>query len=187
MLMRRLISGFTMIELLIGIVVLALLLGLGAPSFMVWMQNAQIRNAADAVLNGMQLARTEAIRRNKPVQFSLRIQSGWDVTIVNPSADDKVQVCPTSSNPCVVQTRTRNEGSANVNVAATPGGSYAVTFDAMGGPTSNPDGSLTITSLDFASSVSTDAPRPLRIVVSLSGTIRMCDPNATAGDPRGCS
>lgn len=185
--MRPLIRGFTMIELLIGILVLALLLGLGAPSFMVWMQNAQIRNAADAALYGMQLARTEAIRRNKPVQFILRTQSGWDITIVNPSANDKVQVCPTSSNPCVIQTRSRREGSVNVNVGATPGGSYAVTFDAMGGPTGNADGSLAITSLDFTSSVSTNAPRPMRIVVSLSGTIRMCDPNAPAGDARRCS
>ncbi len=187
MLMRRRIRGFTMIELLIGIVVLAILLGLGAPGFMSWMQNAQVRNAADAALYGMQLARTEAIRRNKPVQFALRTQSGWDVSIVNPSANDKVQVCPTSPSPCVIQTRTRKEGSVNVNVGATPGGSYAVTFDAMGGPTGNADASLTMTSLDFTSSVATDAPRPLRIVVSLSGTIRLCDPNAPTGDARRCT
>jgi prepilin-type N-terminal cleavage/methylation domain-containing protein len=88
MLMRPLSRGFTMIELLIGIVVLAILLGMGAPSFMTWMQNAQIRNAADAVLNGMQLARTEAIRRNKPVQFALSSNSGWNVNIVKPNASD---------------------------------------------------------------------------------------------------
>jgi type IV fimbrial biogenesis protein FimT len=177
MLMRPLTRGFTMIELLIGIVVLAILLGMGAPSFMVWMQNTQIRNAADAVLNGMQLARTEAIRRNKPVQFALSSNSGWNINIVNPQASDP-------ANP--IQKRTAKEGSAKVLVAATPGGAYAVTFDAMGGPTGNPDGSVTISTLDFTSSVSTNAPRPLRIVVSLSGTIRLCDPNAPAGDPRRC-
>jgi len=187
MLMRPLTRGFTMIELLIGIVVLAILLGLGAPAFMTWMQNTQIRNAADAALNGLQLARSEAIRRNKPVQFALSTGSGWNVTIVNPSADDKIQVCPTSSNPCVIQKRTQKEGSAKVNVAATPGGSYAVTFDAMGGPTGNADASLNITSLDFTSQVSTDAPRPLRIVVTTSGTIRLCDPSLPTGNPRGCS
>ena len=74
-----------------------------------------------------------------------------------------------------------------VDVAATPGGAYAVTFDAMGGPTPNADASLTITSLDFTSSVATSAPRPLRIVVSVSGTIRLCDPSLAAGDSRGCS
>jgi len=178
MLKRGLTRGFTMIEVLIGIVVLAILLGLGAPSFMVWMQNVQIRNAADAVLNGMQLARTEAIRRNKPVQFALSSGSGWNINIVKPSASDP-------ANP--IQKRTAKEGSAKVDVAATPGGAYAVTFDAMGGPTTNADGSLTITALDFTSQVSTDAPRPLRIVVSLSGTIRMCDPKAPAGDTRACS
>jgi len=178
MLMRRLMRGFTTIEMLIGIVVLAVLLGLGAPSFMVWLQNAQIRNAADAVLNGLQLARTEAIRRNKPVQFALTTQSGWQVTIVNPSVNDP---------PNPIQKRSRQEGSLKVDVAATPGGAYAVTFDAMGGPTPNADASLTITSLDFTSSVATSAPRPLRIVVSVSGTIRLCDPSLAAGDSRGCS
>jgi type IV fimbrial biogenesis protein FimT len=187
MLMRELARGFTMIELLIGIVVLAILLGLGAPSFMVWMQNVQVRNAADAVLNGMQLARTEAIRRNKPVQFALSSQSGWNISIVSPSAIDKVEVCPTSTNPCVIQQRSAKEGSTKVDVAAMPGGAYAVTFDAMGGPTNNADGSQNISSLDFTSQVSTSAPRPLRIVVSLSGTIRMCDPNANTGDPRRCT
>jgi type IV fimbrial biogenesis protein FimT len=178
MLTGRLARGVTLIEMLIGIAVLAILLGLGAPSFMVWMQNTQIRNAADAVLNGMQLARTEAIRRNKPVQFALSTQSGWSVNIVNPSVNDP---------PNPIQKRSRKEGSENVNVAATPGGASAVTFDAMGGPTDNADGSLTIQSLDFTSSVSTSAPRPLRIVVSVSGTIRMCDPNAPAGDSRRCT
>jgi len=187
MLMRPFTRGFTVIELLIGIAVLGVLLGLGAPAFMVWMQNVQIRNAADSVLSGMQLARTEAIRRNKLVQFALSTQSGWNITIVTPSASDKVQVCPTSSNPCVIQKRTAKEGSAKVNVAAAPGGAYAVTFDAMGGPSDNADGSLPITSLDFTSQVSTSAPRPLRILVSTSGTIRLCDPSLPTGQARACS
>ena len=177
MLMRRLVRGVTLIEMLIGLVVLALLMSLAVPSFMVWMQNTRIRNAADAVLNGMQIARAEAIRRNKPVQFALTNQSDWRVTIVKPSA--------TETNP--IQTRSAAEGSANVNVTATPGGAYAVTFDAMGGPTGNLDGSVGIGSLQFTSQVSDPAIRTLNIVISVSGTIRMCDPNVAASDPRSCT
>jgi type IV fimbrial biogenesis protein FimT len=172
--LTRSIRGVTLIEMLIGLAVLALLLGMGVPSFMVWMQNQQVRNAADAVLNGMQLARAEAIRRNKPVEFALGDKSGWVVRQVNPAAE--------------IQRRSAEEGSANVNVTATPGGSYAVTFDAMGSRTENGDASNPIDSLEFASPVSNSAIRKLQIVVSVAGTVRMCDPdpNLKKGDPRRC-
>jgi type IV fimbrial biogenesis protein FimT len=186
MLTRFYMRGVTLIELLIGLAVVAALLGLAVPAFRVFMQNTEIRNAADAALNGMQLARAEAIRRNKPVQFQLKTGSGWTVTIVKPSATDIATVCPGGA-PCTVQTRTYKEGSAHVNVAAIPGGSYAVTFDAMGGPTTNADGSLAINQLQFTSQVFDPAIRQLNVVISLSGTIRMCDPKVPASDPRSCT
>lgn len=175
MLMRKSIRGVTLIEMLIGLAILGLLLGLGVPSFMVWMQSQQVRNAADAVLNGMQLARAEAIRRNKPVEFALGDQSTWVVTQVNPKLD--------------IQQRGAAEGSSKVNVEATPAGAYAVTFDALGGPTDNPDGSLRVQSLVFRSQVSNSAIRTLQIDVSVSGTIRMCDPDPALKDtdPRRCT
>ena len=174
MLMLRHTRGMTLIEILIALSILVLLLGMGAPSFMVWMQSQQVRNAADAVLNGMQLARAEAIRRNRPVEFALSNQSGWVVTQVNPKLD--------------IQTRSEAEGSPKVDVDATPAGAYAVTFDALGGPTDNPDGSLRIQSLTFTSQVSNSAIRSLQIMVSVSGTIRMCDPDPALkdDDPRRC-
>jgi type IV fimbrial biogenesis protein FimT len=176
MLMRKATQGLTLVEMLIGLAVLGLLLGLGVPSFMVWMQSQQVRNAADAVLNGMQLARAEAIRRNKPVAFALGDQSSWVVTQVNPKLD--------------IQSRSAAEGSPKVNVTADPVGTYAVTFDALGGPTDNPDGSMRFDSLLFKSQVSNSAIRTLQIVVSVSGTIRMCDPDPNnelkADDPRRC-
>ena len=64
-------AGMTLIELMIGIVLLAILLALGAPTFFRWTQNSQIRNAAEAVQNGLTLARAEAVRRNTTVRFQL--------------------------------------------------------------------------------------------------------------------
>jgi type IV fimbrial biogenesis protein FimT len=175
MLMRPLVRGFTLVELLIGIAVLALLLGLAAPSFMVWMQNTQIRNAADGVLNGLQLARTEAIRRNKTVQFVLGTQTEWTVSVVSPLQQ--------------LQYRPMNEGSANAVVQTSPGGSGAVTFDALGGRTTNNDLSSPIDTIDITSSVTPTGVRPLRIVITQSGSARMCDPdvNLKVGDPRRCT
>ena len=175
MLTRQPMRGFTLVELLIGITVLGILLTLGAPSFMVWMQNTQIRTAADAVLNGLQLARTEAIRRNKTVQFALGNQTEWTVSVVNPQQQ--------------LQYRPMDEGSANAVVQISPGGSTTVTFDALGGRTSNNDASSAIDTVDITSATASSGVRPLRIVITPSGSLRMCDPdvNLAAGDPRRCT
>ena len=64
-------KGVTLIELLIGMAILALILGLGLPSISTWMQNTQLRSAADAVQSGLQLARAEAVKRNTSVGFTM--------------------------------------------------------------------------------------------------------------------
>ncbi len=71
----------------------------------------------------------------------------------------------------------------------TPGGSGTVTFDALGGRTSNNDASSPMDSIDITSSVTPMGLRPLRIVITPSGSVRMCDPdpNLKVGDPRRCT
>ena len=48
--------GFSMIELMVGLVILAMLMALGAPSFNNWILNSQIRNAAEELQNGYLIA-----------------------------------------------------------------------------------------------------------------------------------
>ena len=173
MLTQRNQRGVSLIEMLIGLVVLASLLALAAPSFMLWMQNTQIRGGADAILNGLQVARTEAIKRNTRVQFVLGNQTEWTVSVVSPLTQ--------------VQYRPMEEGTPNVTVQANPGNT--VTFDSMGSRVSqNNDGSNAIDSIDISSNQTVAGLRPLRIVISPSGSARMCDPdtNLLVGDPRRC-
>ena len=49
----------TLIEMLIGLVILGVLMALGVPSFFAWLQSTQVRNAAESIQNGLQLARAE--------------------------------------------------------------------------------------------------------------------------------
>lgn len=67
----RRLRGVTLIELMIGLAVLALMLMSGAPAFSDWIRNTQIRTASEAILNGVQYARTEAVRRNTTTRFQL--------------------------------------------------------------------------------------------------------------------
>lgn len=176
--------GFTLIEVLIAMVVMGVLISLAGPSFFEWLQNSQIRAAADAMQNGLQIARGNAISRNLPVQLSVGPGSGWTVA--------------EAASGTVIQTRVHEEGTPNVGINATPVGSALITFSPLGAVTANSDGSASVTQMDFINpsggACQTDTPagamRCLRLIVSGGGSIRMCDPQLTAlgmtSDPRAC-
>lgn len=159
---------------MIGVVVLAILAGLAIPSFQSFLQNAQIRNAAESVQNGLQRARAEAVGRNTNVEFVLGTGSSWVVKIAG-GAD--------------IESRSGNEGSRDVTVAVTPVGATTVTFNNLGGvrqPT-NADGSAPFTQINFDSSkLTAAASQDLRVTIGVGGNVRMCDPNAPASSPRAC-
>jgi type IV fimbrial biogenesis protein FimT len=67
MLRHRPASGLTLIELLIGIALLAVLLGLAAPSFQAQIAASQLTSATHALLGSLMQARAQAIRLGKRV------------------------------------------------------------------------------------------------------------------------
>ncbi len=166
--------GVTLIEMLIGIAVLALLFGIALPSFREWMQNTQIRNAADALGNGLQVARGHAVARNVAVQFQLQGGNAWRVTEV--------------ATGVAVQSWSAQEGAQNTAIAALPATADTVTFGAMGRVIPNTDGSASLTALNVtAASGITGATRPMRITIGQAGSTRLCDPSlGNAADPRSC-
>lgn len=110
MLSRR-SSGVTLIELMIGVTIISCLLLVGMPSFTNWIQDLQIRSAAESIQSGLMLARSEAIRRNRPVQMTLADAGGlveWRVGCM--AVDDGC--------PAVITGRKRGEGGLNTRMAA---------------------------------------------------------------------
>ena len=127
----RVERGVSLIELMIGLTILSILILEGMPSFAAWMQNTQIRTAAESIQNGLQMARTEAVRRNANVQFVMGTASAWSVSLV---ADP---LNPLESRPA--------EGSTNTVVALSPAGVTKVTFGGLGRVVANDDGSPAVT------------------------------------------
>jgi type IV fimbrial biogenesis protein FimT len=166
--------GFTIIEVLVTLGVIAILSVLAVPSFQHWIANTQIRNAAEGILNGMQSARAEAVRRNIGVQLVLNSGSGWTINSL-----DNIGVA--------ITTRDAGEGSTNSSVTVTPAGADRITFGGMGWVVANNNGSNPIRQIDVTSAtmVGTEI-RPLRVVVSTGGAMKMCDPAVTSPDPRAC-
>ena len=202
--------GFTLIEVMISLLVLGVLLALGAPSFAEWLQNQQIRAATEATLNGLQLARATAVQRNVPVrfQFVTDLTAGcsvtnstvnWVVSIANPAsacdAAPDTSGLPNPPAPGIIQIHSSAEGTPNVvstPVYVPPAGASTpattVTFSALGSVINpNADGSFPIAKIDFTNPrLAVSAARPLRVVITTGGSIRMCDPAVTGTDPRAC-
>jgi len=69
--MRRAASlirhGFTLIELMIGLVVLVVLITLGVPGMQGMIHSSRLSSAANEVSGAVQVARAEALRRNRSV------------------------------------------------------------------------------------------------------------------------
>lgn len=164
--------GVTLIELLIAIAILGIVVTLGLPAFGEWLQNTQIRTAAEAVLNGLQLARAEAVKRNGLVTFALSGKD-WAVTV--------------NSTGEAIQARKGGEGSKNAVISASPAGTTAVTFNALGRPTVSTGITFSVTNPVGGGCQTAGGPmRCLNITVLAGGQTRLCDPKLASTDPRGC-
>ena len=61
--------GFTLVELLVGLAVFAILLGLAVPSMRDMLVRQQVRAASEALTQGMRFSRSEAMRSGQGVTF----------------------------------------------------------------------------------------------------------------------
>lgn len=171
--------GMSLIEMLVALAIAAILLVTAFPMYSAWVQNTQIRTGAEAMLNGLQFARSEAVSRNVPVQFEMTdsAATGWKVNL--------------ESDPDGVPIQARSAGAGSTTAKATPfpADATVVTFDALGRvrPTNKNTPTPPIQQILVGTTIAsfTDA-RNLRVTISSGGQVRMCDPAAATGDSRSC-
>jgi type IV fimbrial biogenesis protein FimT len=159
-------SGVTLIELMVVLAVLAVGATLAAPSMGQIITNYRVRAAAESILNGLNFARTEALRRNTPVSFTLASAgSGWTVQQVS------------SGTALLSRSNNDSPGTAIASVNS----ALSVTFLANGLLQSG----TRISQLTVSAVTGSGDTR--RIDVYGGGLIRMCDPAvSTVDDPRRC-
>lgn len=179
-------KGFTLIEMAMVMAILAITLSYAVPYTRSWIENTRIRSAADSLQNGLRLAQMEALKRNQQVEFVLTNTSPTvaNVGLLTANANGKNWVIrvdtSTTATPAYsfIQSKAGNEGSSSVAVASS---SATIIFSALG----RVAGAIAQAQIDFDTPLADD--RPLRVVISPAGRIKMCDPAKPAGDAQSCT
>jgi type IV fimbrial biogenesis protein FimT len=155
--------GFTLPELLVALAVVSVGAMLAAPGIGQMVANRRVQSAAQNLLDALNNARAEAVRRNAPVRFELDApRQGW--TLVQAASGETLQAH-----------KAPEWGGLEI---ASGSAASAVTFL----PNGLRQGGTQLSQITVSSDGSTR-----RINVFGGGLVRMCDPGVTvAGDPRRC-
>ena len=172
--MRPRQNGFTLLELLATVAILAILMGAAAPSMRQAIEKRRSISAAEAIINEIQLARSESIARSQDLFMNISGGTNWAIGFSDDAACD-----PTDNNPpCTlpdlddnnpITNRLTSADRRNVSIAAT---ANQLTFSPQRGMVTG--ASIDVTSVGPVGYI-------VRVNVGLLGQIRLCSPNA---DPR---
>ena len=170
--------GFTLIELMVALAILAILLVLAAPGYVQWIADAQVRAGAESVASGLRDAMTAAIRENTRVEF-----------FVNPTTSTGSWTVRYPGGTTITKGAFA-EGANSAVFTVTPAASATVTFTGVGLiPALNLDGTAPFESIDVSNPSATSTLRVLVPVNTASGRrsgIKICDTRWPATDPKGC-
>ena len=188
--------GFTIIEVMVALGIIAMLLMFAAPNAATWIQNTRLRSSAESVATCLQTARLEAIKRNTIVscQMTDPASSAWNVCLY----DSVNNICQAAAGS-VLASRDASEdngitklgldtalSSSAAPLAAGTNMPGAATFDSFGrlAPTA-PNNAMRV---DVRNpSLAAADERRLTVYITLGGQIRMCDPQLPkATNPMGC-
>ncbi len=190
------LSGFTLLELLITITIFALIILMATPSFKTFLQNRKIRNTAESILSGMQIARAEAVKSNINHEFQINIGAGtWAIYRLDPATPPDTNITRTLVRDLDfeqlwsgvnIQTVFEGSNSANNTVSFDGVGRLLATNNNSGGapiPTLNP---FTQVNVSITTTATNIYPMWVEADPAARG-IRVCMPHLAPGDPKACT
>lgn len=190
----RSLAGFTLLELMITLSVLAVLASLGVPAMQEMLERNRLKGAAQALAEDLQWARGEAIRRNRDLHLVFDDGTPWCYGISEANACNCHLTDPDDANACTLSSDGTNV-LKHLDAANYAGVSAATIFDQgvtgferrrgttmrMGsgsaGSERHGNGSVTF-------SITRGAQ--LRVILSTTGRVRVCSPNQSVPGFRGC-
>jgi type IV fimbrial biogenesis protein FimT len=183
--------GFTLVEMMVTVSVLAVLLAVGMPVFSEYMASTRVRSVAENFYSGIQKARAEAIRSNEPVQFLLtddiptNANSGA-LALTSNGKNWAIRVPGRVAGSQLIESKLVAEGGATA-VVVSAGGVTTLTFNGLGALTA-PAAAVVVSfthPMNPACSLGL-AVRCVNVLISLGGQSRLCEPGRSAVDSRSC-
>ena len=97
--------GFTAIELMVVVAIVAVLAALAGPSFTPMIERWRVRQTAEALQSSLYLTRSEAIKRGGGITIDATggWDQGWRVTHTQGATTTELQVVPAPSNVALTQ------------------------------------------------------------------------------------
>lgn len=80
------VKGFTLVELVVTVAVLAIVLAIAAPAMTSWIAESQARSQVNLYRDMFTFARAEAISRGQPVRVKALNDNSWVVGTGNPAS-----------------------------------------------------------------------------------------------------
>lgn len=198
--------GTTLVELMVGLVILAILAAVGIPSMATWISSNKVISAGEFYADGFAMARRQAVLHNANSRIVLTPnvnngQMNWQVDLCFPAPGVP---CSDSSGTWSTTTDVAPSDPEGVNGYKSvlrpadalpqsdvlvprlePEGASAVYFTSLGWVDTGYADRLSRIRLDPANSHGNEIP-PVAVAVSLAGMAIKCNPALTAPDSRAC-
>lgn len=177
--------GFSMLELMVTVSILAILIGIGMPQMAHWIQRMTVSSASELIQNGLRQAIGEAIRRNTDVDFILTdgtpsVSAVASLVAKQNGANWAIRVVDTTASNRYVNGHQTKELSSDVTLQGPAG----VRFNGSGRVldlTGTPVGGKQIFRITRSGS-----GLAYCVFVTPGAAVKMCDPAKASGDPRAC-
>lgn len=197
--------GYTFIEVLVGIAILGILLAVGVPNMTQWIVSNKARAASEFYLDGLSMARRQAVAHNARSRFVLTPgtngQFDWQVDLCFPApgvpctdntGNWSTTAAAATGDPegaagfrSVFRAATSLPPSSILIPAVAPEGATAVYFTELGWVDTTIQDRLTRLRLDPSTGLAGDV-RAAAVAVTLAGMAAKCDPATVAPDSRAC-
>jgi type IV fimbrial biogenesis protein FimT len=156
-LMKRIdAKGFNLIELMVSLAVATILMVIAIPNFTAWLASNRVRNVSESINYGLIQARSEAIRRNELVSFSLNSDTSWEIRDASNNLLNQKGALESSRNTIVIDNADE------------------ISFNGVGAVSNNFDGSDTLNNVFVYSTENNDGIQSFTVKIDNGGAITIC-------------
>ena len=162
-------NGFSLIEMLIAIAVVAIILAIGLPSFKAMFDGNKLKGGSDALYFMLSLTKTESIKRNKNVYLKITAGADWCVGVNENDATCDCTLSPNSTASSCNITAISSDKYEGLTLISTYTGPK---FDQVRGAFDEPGGLFTLQS---------ESNTSVQIRINMLGAVKMCGVNGVLG------